>query len=237
MAQLDELNHLSLYGLMILGLTTGLLGSGHCLGMCGGVVTATTKNRREVSLYHIGRLIGYLSLGVLIPQLGLELSGVKENQNLKLYSALFIGLTFIFIGLKDFIKNRKRETMISKWYQETYKKLWQMIFSKFYNFNLLRSFSIGAMSALLPCGFLWVVLIMSLTTTSIFYAGAFITAFWLGTTPALSFAPLLIRKYIKPLQLKAPRLLSSTFILIGLFTISYRLYNFYYVIPEGMSCH
>ena len=237
MDQLNELNHLSLYGLIILGFTTGLLGSGHCLGMCGGVVSATTKSKKEVTLYHIGRLLGYLSLGVIIPYIGIEISGIKENANIKLFSALLIGITFIIIGIQDILKTKISRSKISQKYQGLYKKAWSNIFNRFYHYSSLRSFSIGSLSALLPCGFLWVVLIMSLTTSNLFYAAAFIFSFWLGTTPALSFAPLLIRKFISPLNKKIPSLIPSTFILLGVVTISYRLYNFYFIVEKGASCH
>lgn len=236
MDQLSSLNHLTFYGLIVLGMTTGLLGSSHCVGMCGAIVTASSKSKMQILSYHIGRLLGYLSLGVLIPYLGIEMSGIKENGDIKLISALLIGGMFIFIGLKDILKFKSSHKLSAN-YQKLYKKSWTVVFNKFYRFEHLRSFFIGSLSSLLPCGLLWIVLIMSLTTANPFYSLAFIASFWLGTTPALSFAPLFIRKFIRPLSQKMPRLIPSTFILLGIITISYRIYNFYFVIPEGMSCH
>jgi sulfite exporter TauE/SafE len=51
----------------------GLLGGGHCMGMCGGIVTALTLNlpagqqRWQIMLsYNTGRILSYVMAGVLL---------------------------------------------------------------------------------------------------------------------------------------------------------------------------
>ena len=51
----------------------GLLGSFHCIGMCGPIAfmlpvdrTNNTKRILQVSFYHIGRLVTYGILGLLL---------------------------------------------------------------------------------------------------------------------------------------------------------------------------
>ena len=75
------------YPLMISGLLTGLFGSLHCLGMCGGLVTAFSMSRNKTVLQpnavavsrmadgsllqrHAGRLLGYALLGAVSGGLG-----------------------------------------------------------------------------------------------------------------------------------------------------------------------
>ncbi|RMF69040.1 MAG: sulfite exporter TauE/SafE family protein, partial [Alphaproteobacteria bacterium] len=62
---------------LTMAFVTGLLGSGHCIGMCGGLVTAlsvTETGRRGgwpfQLLYHLGRTMTYVGLGALIGWLG-----------------------------------------------------------------------------------------------------------------------------------------------------------------------
>lgn len=48
-------------------LMMGLLGSPHCLGMCGGIVSAfgiATKRAYFMPIYHFGRILAYVLLGV-----------------------------------------------------------------------------------------------------------------------------------------------------------------------------
>ncbi len=66
----------------------GLLGSFHCLGMCGPIafVLPLDRDRTIVSitqtfLYHLGRLISYASIGLLFGLFGkgLYLTGLHQN--------------------------------------------------------------------------------------------------------------------------------------------------------------
>ncbi len=56
---------------------TGFLGSGHCLGMCGGIVTALSLSgpgRKSGPIFHLlynsGRIITYGLIGLLVGWLG-----------------------------------------------------------------------------------------------------------------------------------------------------------------------
>ena len=57
--------------------TTGLLGSGHCIGMCGGIVAALSisgEGQRGGLLFHIlynlGRILTYTLIGLMVGWLG-----------------------------------------------------------------------------------------------------------------------------------------------------------------------
>lgn len=49
---------------------TSLLGSFHCLGMCGGIVLVIDPLKGGALFYHLGRLVSYLLMGVLAGYLG-----------------------------------------------------------------------------------------------------------------------------------------------------------------------
>lgn len=235
MDQLTELNNIPLYMIVFAGLVTGLTGSVHCTGMCGGLVTALTRSKSGILSYHIGRLLGYMTLGVVIPLLGIEALGIRDNKYLSLFAAATLGLTFIFIGLKSIFKWQLSFQFHHK-LEGINQSIWRGLFAKLGKRDLLRSFLGGSASVFLPCGLLWTVIILSLTATSPLSSLAFIISFWAGTTPALSFAPGLIQKVLLPLQKRLPRTVPIFFILIGIVTISTRVYALYNQ-AGGHACH
>ena len=78
----------------------GLLGSFHCIGMCGPIAfmlpvnrTNNTKRILQVSFYHIGRLVTYGILGLLFGFLGkgFYLFGFQQ------YLSIIIGVIMILM--------------------------------------------------------------------------------------------------------------------------------------------
>lgn len=66
--------------LLLAALSMGFFGSPHCLGMCGGIVTAfgmsmqgvsPSKKSALVATYHFGRLLSYSLLGIFASTLGM----------------------------------------------------------------------------------------------------------------------------------------------------------------------
>ena len=76
----------------------GLGGSLHCMGMCGGLVTATCDKSNDVFRYQIGRLLGYLTLGCLAGFVGNYLNVKNVHPLVSILPAFFIGILFIFWG-------------------------------------------------------------------------------------------------------------------------------------------
>ena len=68
--------------LLVSALILGLLGGGHCLGMCGGLMGALTlaipkeqrsRRFRLLLAYNLGRILSYATAGVLIGLAGTQL--------------------------------------------------------------------------------------------------------------------------------------------------------------------
>ncbi|NTV97194.1 MAG: sulfite exporter TauE/SafE family protein, partial [Thiobacillus sp.] len=84
---------------LYLALLAGLLGAGHCLGMCGGLVGAAflagRAGWRGHVAYQVGRILAYVGLATLAASLGgaLVLTGLfGRGQGL-----LYIGAGFLLV--------------------------------------------------------------------------------------------------------------------------------------------
>lgn len=92
-------------------LVVGLLGGGHCIGMCGGIVGALGAGHGSRShldqlplllAYNLGRLASYALAGALVGGLGFllaeQLPIQKTQQGLLLVAGLFMVLLGLYLG-------------------------------------------------------------------------------------------------------------------------------------------
>ena len=188
---------LSLIGAFLVG----LLGGGHCVGMCGGIVGAVSmhlpsqpkmqthlqKNTPKILFllaYNTGRILSYTIAGVLAGLIGASsffLAHVLPIQHL-LYA--LSSLMLIVLGLY----------LAGIWHGATYlekvgARLWKAIqpYSKRYIpvQNLGQAFVLGGLWGWLPCGLVYSVLIAAIATGSALKGGLLMLAFGLGTLPTL----------------------------------------------------
>lgn len=200
----------------------GLSGSLHCAGMCGGLVTATCGKNSDIFRYQFGRLLGYLLLAAIAGVFGSVLNFRDLHPALAIAPAILLGLMFIYWGIQS-LNGRRAELPLPSFMSVLYGRLWGRLVQK--NKTFTRSFFTGFISILLPCGLLYgvVITLASLQNTS--YALISMFFFWLGTVPSMVLAPGLIRKIIEPLKVKLPRTFAVSLVLIGIFTISFRVMN------------
>ncbi len=198
----------------------GLGGSLHCVGMCGGLVTATCDRSYEVVRYQIGRLIGYLMLGLLAGVIGGQLDFKNTHPLVSIIPALFIGGLFIYWGVQNY-RGKKAEVPTPKWMSKTYTFLWKKFVFK--NHGMTKSFFTGLISILLPCGLLYGVVLGTLALQHRHEALFSMFFFWLGTVPSMVVAPSIVRRVIRPFKSKLPKTYAVSLIFIGVFTISLRM--------------
>ena len=74
-----------------------LLGSMHCVGMCGGLIMALPQQPRVLVSYHLGRWLGYLSLGALAGLAGDFL--LQQGNLLSKLSALLMALMMNIVAV------------------------------------------------------------------------------------------------------------------------------------------
>ncbi len=172
----------------------GLLGGSHCVGMCGGIVSAVsmhlpnqTKSRPKILFliaYNAGRILSYTLAGVLAGLLGA--SSFFLNHMLPIQHLLYFisSLMLILLGLY----------LAGFWYGITYienagRSLWEKLQPYSKKFipvqNLKQAFALGGLWGWLPCGLVYSVLIAAIATGNAISGGLLMLAFGLGTLPTL----------------------------------------------------
>ena len=182
-------------GPLLLGVfAASLVGSLHCAGMCGPLIAfvigggAGTDSRGSIRLqlgYHGARGVAYVALGLVLGMAGhlLDIAGVLAG--LAPLAATLAGVTLIITGLalvaRHFgaaIPKARVPAPIQdaiRGFQARALKLPPMT----------RALSIGATSALLPCGWLYAFAITAAGTGEPLFGALVMGAFWLGTVPIL----------------------------------------------------
>ena len=202
----------------------GIGGSLHCVGMCGALVTATCEKNTDIIRYQLGRLLGYMALGLLGGYLGSLLKFKNQSPVITIIPGIFIGILFLYWGIQNW-RGKKAELPLPKFMSQFYSYLWKKLVYK--NISFSKAFFTGLISIFLPCGLLYGVVLGAVALQHPFMALISMFFFWLGTTPSMVLAPHIIRKILNPLRSKIPRVYGATLILVGVLTVSFRVVTYY----------
>ena len=174
----------------------GLLGGGHCAGMCGGIVSALSAgagSRLPLHLaYNAGRIASYTLAGAVAGALG---GMVLYYDLLPLQLALYVFANLMLILLGLYLAGWS--SMVTR-LETVGRRLWRHISPltrKFLPVNTLpRAFAVGTLWGWLPCGLIYSALAIALVSGSAANGAALMLAFGLGTLPNLLLAGLLLRR-------------------------------------------
>ena len=180
---------LDLLPLLSSALILGLLGGGHCLGMCGGLMGALTlaippeqrgRRLRLLLAYNLGRILSYASAGLLLGLAGWAVASSPAALALRVVAALLL----IAMGL-----------YLAGWWsgltriEALGRGLWrhiQPLASRLLPVSSLpRALLLGALWGWLPCGLVYSTLLWAASQGNAGYSAALMLAFGLGTWPVL----------------------------------------------------
>lgn len=170
---------------------TGLLGSAHCFGMCGGISGLFAVNASVVSLrqqvskaiaYNIGRILTYAFLGVAVALIGKTM--VSSIPKLAAPVRFASGLLIILVGLQLAFGWRILSPV-----ENAGARLWQKVAPAARGLvpveTPLQAVGLGLIWGCLPCGLVYSVLLLAATSAEPASGGAVMIAFGLGTLPAM----------------------------------------------------
>lgn len=168
-------------------LILGLLGSFHCIGMCGPIAFLLPLDRKnktnrifEIISYHIGRLVTYSIFGLIFGLLGKQFQLFGLQQNL----SIFIGLLIIAIILIP-SKLLNRYNVLKPIYKEI-AKLKNMIGFQLKKKASSTFFILGFFNGLLPCGLVYMAIFGAISTGDLWMGGLYMIYFGLGTIPLMT---------------------------------------------------
>lgn len=162
----------------------GLLGSLHCVAMCGPLLLALpsvgvspwsqAKNRL---VYQIGRILTYGFIGFIIGFIGIGLSmkGWQQGLSLLTGSVLLLMSLFHFAGTKSSSLLSLQQKLLNPLIKQM-------------GYWLHRpggNFMTGVLNGILPCGMVYMALATALNTGSAISGARFMLLFGLGTLPLM----------------------------------------------------
>ncbi len=181
----------------IIAFNLGLFSTLHCVGMCGGIITALMLGRSNGAAqgtklnvfnhslaYNLGRISSYTIAGVLVGFLSAQFVEIQQDLNAHLILQCIAALVLIGLALNILGYSR-----INKFTESIGMKLWmniQPLGKYIYPIDSLwRALLLGMLWGWLPCGLVYSALLLSLSTGTI--SDGFLTMlfFGLGTLPGM----------------------------------------------------
>ena len=215
---------LELAPLLVSALILGLLGGGHCLGMCGGLMGALTlaipkeqrsRRFRLLLAYNLGRILSYATAGLLIGLAGWAVA----NSPAALFMRVLAGLLLIAMGL-----------YLAGWWsgltriEAVGRGLWRFIQPVANRLlpvsSLPRALLLGALWGWLPCGLVYSTLLWSASQGNALDSAFLMLAFGFGTWPVLLATGLAAERVTAILRKRSVRMAGGLLvILFGLWTL------------------
>lgn len=197
----------------------GILGSFHCIGMCGPIALALPlKNTNLISrvisslLYNGGRSITYGIMGLLFGLLGrgLYLGGLQRWTSIALGILMILSVIFPFLFKKVNLEGRIDQVLGKV----------KALFARFLAVRSYRSlFIIGLLNGLLPCGLVYIALAGAIVAGEALDGALFMVFFGLGTTPVMFALPVAGSMISLKIRKKISRIIPYFIVLIGLIFI------------------
>ncbi|PSW72214.1 cytochrome biogenesis protein [Photobacterium sp. GB-50] len=172
----------------------GLMGAGHCIGMCGGVAAAitigmpeSTKNsKRWIYLlnYNFGRLVAYTVAGAIIGAMLASIATINGSNSPLIFMRFLAAIMMIILAL-----------YIGQWWfglnkiERVGQVVWRYISPLASSFLPLKSpikaLPFGFLWGWLPCGLVYSTLTWAAVSGSALNGAIVMLAFGLGTLPAM----------------------------------------------------
>lgn len=202
------------------GLMIGLVGSLHCIGMCGPIAVALPLGNRSFTdrafgglLYNLGRTVTYGVMGAIFGLLGkgIEMAGFQQ------WASILLGVVMILSVLFPFMfKGQISNGSFSNGFTRSLISKLKILFGNHAKHNLL---FIGLLNGLLPCGLVYVAIAGAINTNDVVTGIFFMIAFGIGTIPLLLAVSLAGNMIGGAMKRKLDRIVPVFIILLGIIFI------------------
>ena len=175
--------------MLISAFILGLLGSFHCVGMCGPIAfmlpvdrNNTFKKVTQISLYHIGRLLSYSIMGLVFGLIGKGLNLFGFQQQL----SIIIGVLMIIVILIPYKTFNKYN--VSKPIYKVISKVKSGLGSALKKKTPDTFLTIGFLNGFLPCGLVYMAIFGAIAGGNAAEGSLYMAFFGLGTIPLMTTA-------------------------------------------------
>lgn len=180
---------------LITALLIGLLGSTHCIGMCGGIVSALTlgivqtkESRRKLPFYLLaynsGRVLSYCIAGAIAGALGETIFSFIDQTTAVNIARILSGVFLLALGI-----------YLAGWTQSLApverlgNSLWRRIKPLSKRFipirTLTQAWFSGMLWGWLPCGLVYSALVWAMTSANALHGALIMLVFGLATIPVM----------------------------------------------------
>lgn len=167
----------------------GLLGSFHCVGMCGPIAfmlpvdrSNSIKKVSQIAIYHFGRLLAYSVIGLVFGLIGKSLYIFGFQQQLSIIIGVLMILVVV-IPQRTFNKYN-----FSKPIYNAISKVKNALGAALKKKTLDAFLSIGFLNGFLPCGLVYMALFAAIAGGDALNGSLYMAVFGLGTIPLMTTA-------------------------------------------------
>lgn len=202
--------------IFISALLMGLVGSFHCIGMCGPIAIALPINSNSwlsrllgTLLYNLGRAITYALMGAVFGVLGegIQLGGFQSWVSITMGIIMILSVLFPVLF--------RNTAFLNKYIYGYVSRLKSLLGPLLKSRSLGSLFIIGLLNGLLPCGLVYVALAGAIATGSVSSGAMFMFVFGLGTAPLLAVVTLLGNVISGSFKSKINKLIPVVIMIIG----------------------
>lgn len=198
----------------------GLLGSFHCVGMCGPIAfmlpvdqNNSIKKVSQISTYHLGRLLAYAIIGLVFGLVGKSLYLFGFQQQLSIVIGIIM-IVVILMPSRIFNKynfSKPIYKLIGKVKSSLGKALKRKTADTF--------LTIGFLNGFLPCGLVYMAVFASLAMQSTSMGALYMILFGLGTIPLMTTAIYLGKFLNSTIKQRIQKAIPVFVVIIGLLFI------------------
>ena len=198
----------------------GLLGSLHCVGMCGPIAfmlpvdrSNSVKKISQISVYHIGRLIAYGLIGLVFGILGKSfyLFGVQQQLSIAIGIIMIIIILIPYKSISKYNLSKPIHKIIAKVKSSLGKALKKKTADTF--------ITIGFLNGFLPCGLVYMAVFGAIATGGLLEGSIYMILFGLGTIPLMTSAIYLGKFLNQSIKQRIQKAIPVFVVLIGVLFI------------------
>jgi sulfite exporter TauE/SafE len=198
----------------------GLLGSLHCVGMCGPIAfmlpvdrSNSVKKISQISVYHIGRLLAYGLIGLVFGILGKSfyLFGVQQQLSIAIGIIMIILVLIPYKSISKYNLSKPIHKIIAKVKSSLGNALKKKTADTF--------ITIGFLNGFLPCGLVYMAVFGAIATGGLLEGSMYMVLFGLGTIPLMTSAIYLGKFLNQSIKQRIQKAIPVFVVLIGVLFI------------------